>query len=123
VGVDAARRRGQAGLERGVQAADRFPVGFKVINGTQAQAGGPVGVVGGGDDRRQRWLAGCAGHGSDRAVHGVRPRLPRGQQGGELASGGVMGVQMDGQVEAFPQRGDQRGCRRGTQQPRHVLDG
>ena len=27
------RRRGQAGLERSVEAADRFPVGFKVVDG------------------------------------------------------------------------------------------
>ena len=45
-----------------------------------------------------------------------------GEQGAELAAGGVVGVQVHGQVEPLAQRGDQRARGGGAEQPGHVLD-
>ena len=40
----------------------------------------------------------------------------------DLAAGGVVGVEVDGQVEPLAQRGDEGAGRRGAQQAGHVLD-
>lgn len=121
--VDPAGRGGQAGLERGVDLADALPVRLQVADGLEVEAGGPLGVVGGGHDRRQRRLRSGARHGRHRTVDGVRARLDRGQVGGELAAGGVVGVQVHRQVELPAQRGHQGRGGRCAQQPGHVLDG
>jgi hypothetical protein len=54
-----------------------------------------------GDQRRQRRLAGGAGHRRAARVDGVHPGVDRGEQRGELAAGGVVGVQVHRQVEAL----------------------
>ena len=56
-------------------------------------------------------------------VDGVDAGVDCGEQGGELAAGGVVGVQVDREVEPFAQRRDElRGGGR-AQQAGHVLDG
>ena len=49
------------------------------------------------------WLSG-AGHRRAGGVDRVDPGVDRGEQGGELAAGGVVGVQVHRQVEPLAQR-------------------
>ena len=122
VAVDGAGRRLKTSLEGGVHPAHRLPVGLEVPDGVEAEAGGPLGVVGHGHHRGDRRLGGHPGQGRSGRVHRVHPGLDGGHIGGELAPAGVVGVQMHGLVEALPQRGHQRrGCA-GSQQSGHVLD-
>ena len=55
-------------------------------------------------------------------VHGVHAGIHGREQRGQLAAGGVVGVQVDREVEPLPQRRDQLGRGRRTQQSGHVLD-
>ena len=123
VGVDAAGRRRQPRLERRVDPAGGLPVGLQRAHRVEVEPGLPRRVVGGGDQRGERRLRRGAGHRGGGGVDGVHARVDRGEQGRELAARGVVGVQVDGQVEALAQRGHQGARRRGAQQPGHVLDG
>ncbi len=122
VGVDAAGRRGEPGLEGCVDAAGGLPVGLQGADGVEVEPGLPVGVVGGGDESGQRGLGRRTGHRGGRRVHRVDPGVDRGEQGPELTAGGVVGVQVHRQVEALAQRGHQGAGGGGAQQPGHVLD-
>ena len=121
--VDAAGRRGEPGLERRVDLAHDLPVGLERVDGVEGQAGLALGVVGRGDQGRERRLRGRPGHRRDGAVDGVDPGVDRRGERRELAARGVVGVQVHGQVEALAQRGDELARGRGTEQPGHVLDG
>ena len=122
VGVDAAGRRGQPRLERRVDAADGLPVGLQRADRLQRQPGLARRVVGRRDQRRQRRLRGGAGHRGGGGVDGVDAGVDRGQQRGELAARGVVGVQVHRQVELRAQRGHQRPGGGRAQQAGHVLD-
>ena len=122
VAVDAPGRRRQAGLERRVDPAGRLPVGLERVDRRERQAGLARAVVGGRDQRGDRRLRGGAGHRGGGGVDGVDARVDRGEQRRELAAGGVVGVQVDRQVEALAQRGHQRVRGRHPQQAGHVLD-
>src|SRR5690606_9720548 len=121
--VDAAGRGGQAGLEGRVDLADALPVRLQVADGLEVEAGGVFRVVGGRDERRQGGLGGGAGHGGDRSVDGVGAGLDRGEGGGELAAGGVVGGGVGGEGERAAQGGRAGRGGRGAQQSGHVLDG
>ncbi len=108
---------------QGVDLADALPVRLQVADGLEVEAGGPFGVVGRGDDRRQRRLRGGAGHRRHRPVHRVRTGLDRGEVGGELAARGVVGVDVHRQVELPAQGRHQLRRGRRPQQAGHVLDG
>ena len=84
---------------------------------------GRVGAVGGGDQRRQAGLARRAGHRRAGGVDGIHAGVDGGEQRADLAAGGVVGVQVHGQVEVLAQRRDEPGRGRRAQQPGHVLDG
>src|SRR5699024_3706971 len=75
------------------------------------------------DQRREAGLTGGAGHGRRRRVNGIGTGGGGRVQGRQLASSGVMGVHVDGQVEVLTQSGDELRRRRRTQQTSHVLDG
>ena len=115
-------RAGETGLEGRVDLAHHLPVRLEVLGGPQRDAGVQVGVGGGGHERRQRWLARGARHRRRRDVHGVGPRLDRGQQRRELTAGGVVGVDVDRQVEPLAQRTHQPPGGVRSQQAGHVLD-
>src|SRR5690606_30228409 len=80
------------------------------------------GEVGRGDDRLERRLAGGAGQRRGGPVDGVDARFDGGDVGAELAARRVVGVQVDGQVEALAEGGDQRPGGGRAQQAGHVLD-
>ena len=124
VAVDASGGRGRPDSNGAYSSAHRLPVGLERGGRVESRPGGPLGAVGGGDQRRHRhgWLV-VPGHRGAGDVDGIHAGVDGGQQGGELATGGVVGVQVHRQVEALAQRGDELGRRRGPQQPRHVLDG
>ncbi len=67
------------------------------------------------------WLR-RAGHRGAGGVHRVRARAARGEQGGELAAGGVVRVHVHRQVEPLAQGGDELLGGARAQQARHVLD-
>jgi hypothetical protein len=79
-------------------------------------------VVGRGDQRGHVGLAGATRHRRGGGIHRVHPGVGRGEQGGELAAGRVVGVQVDRHVEALPQGGDEGAGGGGAQQPGHILD-
>ena len=106
--VDPAGRRRQAGLERRVDPADRLPVGLQVDDGPQVEPGVALGVRERRHQRRHRRLARGAGHRGAGGVDRVDAGVDGGEQGGQLAAGGVVGVQVHRQVEPLAQRGDQR---------------
>ena len=111
--VDAAGRRRQARLERRVEPAHGLPVGLEVADRLQVEAGVALGVLERGDQRRQRragWW--CRPSRRWRRRRRPTPASTRGQQRGELAARGVVGVQVHRQVEPLAQRGDQRARRR-----------
>ena len=85
--VDAAGRRGKAGLERRVDLAHRLPVRLQVADGLQVQAGGR-GRCGRWRRRAPTATAGEVVPAIDAtaAVDGVRAGLDRGEVGGELAA-------------------------------------
>ena len=122
VRVHAPRRRRQSALERRVDPARGLPVRLQRADRVEVETGLALGVVGGRDQRRQRGLARRTGHRRGACVDRVDADVDRGQQGGELAARGVVGVQVHRQVEAVPQRAHERARRRGAQQPGHVLD-
>ncbi len=122
VAIDTAGRCRQPGLERCVEAADAFPVGLERVDRVDVEAGLARRVVGGGDQRGHRGLAGGAGQCCGGDVDRVDARVDRGEQCGELAAGGVVGVQVHRQVEALSQGGDERTSGGRTQQSCHVLD-
>ena len=95
VGVDPAGRRGQAGLERGVDPTGRLPVGLQRADRGEVEPGLALGVVGRRDQRRQGGLRGGAGHRGGGRVDRVDAGVDRGEQGGQLAARGVVGVQVD----------------------------
>ena len=116
-------RAGQSGLERLVDAAHGLPVRLEVGHRLQGNARVALGVGERGDQCRGGRLAGRAGHRRAGDVDGVRAGAAGGEQGGQLAARGVVGVHVDGQVEALPKRVDELFGGAGAQQSRHVLDG
>ena len=86
------------------------------------EPGRPVGAVGGRDEGGQAGLARGARHRRAGSVHGIHPGVDGGQQGADLAAGGVVGVQVHREVETLPERAHQGARGRRTQQPGHVLD-
>ena len=123
VAVDAPGRRLQAGLERAVECAHRLPIRLLVQERVERDARVALGRRGGGDDRRQGGLAGHPGHRGGGAVDGVDAGVDGGEVGRELPAGGVVGVQVNGQLELAAQRGHEGAGGRGAQQAGHVLDG
>ncbi len=123
VEVDAPGGGGQPRLEGLVERAHGLPVGLEREHLVDVEAGRALGAVGGGDQRRQAGLARRAGHRRAGGVDGIHPGVDRGEQRADLAAGGVVGVQVHGQVEVLAQRRDQPGRGRRAQQPGHVLDG
>ena len=115
--------RRQPGLERGVQGTHRLPVRLEVAHRGEVETGRAGRPVGGGDQAGHRGLAGGAGHRGAGHVDGVHARVDRGEQGAELAPGGVVRVQVDRLVEALAQRADEGAGGGGPQQAGHVLDG
>ncbi len=91
VAVDPAGGRGQPGLERRVDPADRLPVGLHRVDGGERQPGLARGVVGRADQRRERRLRGRAGHRRAGRVDGVDPGVDGGEQRAELAAGRCRG--------------------------------
>ncbi len=123
MGVDAAGRRRQAGLERRVHPAQRLPVRLQVADRLEREPGVVLGVCRRRDDGRERGLAGGAGHRRRGAVDRVRAGVPGGHVGRQLPTRGVVGVHVHRQIEARLQRRHQF-CRRGRpEQAGHVLDG
>ena len=104
--VDPPGRARQTGLEGGVDLADGLPVRLQVHHRPQIQVGGPLGVRQRGDQGRRRRLGGGGGHRRTGHVDRIHPGVDRGQQGGQLAAGGVVGVQVHRQVEPLPQGAD-----------------
>ena len=123
VRVDATGGGGQAGLEREVELAHRLPVGLEVADGRRSSPVARGRAVGGGDQARHRRLGRGAGHRGAGDVDGIDPGVDGGQQGRQLATRGVVGVQVHRLVEPLAQGRDE-GARGGcAQQPGHVLDG
>ena len=91
VGVDAAGRRGEPGLEGCVDAAGGLPVGLQRADGVEVEPGLPVGVVGGGDEGGERGLGRRTGHRGGRRVHRVDPGVDRGEQGRRAGRRGCRG--------------------------------
>src|SRR5690606_34718085 len=120
--VDAPGRGRKAHFERRVELADGLPVRLHRGQRAEVEPGGAVGEVGRGDDRLERRLAGGAGQRRGGSVDGVDARFDGGDVGAELAARRVVGVQVDGQVEALAEGGDQRPGGGRAQQARHVLD-
>ena len=121
--VDPSGRPGQARLEGRVQLAHGLEVRLQGIDGRERETRVTRGVLQRGDQGRHRHLRGGACHGRGGDVHRVHSGVDRREQGAQLAAGGVVGVQVDGQVEVLAQGCDQLGGRRRPQQPGHVLDG
>ena len=105
--VDPAGGARQAGLERRVDPAHGFPVRLQGADVGQAQAGVARRVGQRGDEGRGRGLAGGAGQGGRGDVHGVHAGVHGRQERGQLAACGVVGVQVDREVEPLPQGRDQ----------------
>ena len=122
VAVDAAGRRGQARLERRVQAADRLPVGLEVEHGLRIDVGLARRVLQRHDQRRHGRLRRRRAHRGVGDVDGVHARVDGREQRGQLAAGGVVGVQVHGQVEALAQRGHEAATGLRAEKARHVLD-
>ena len=123
VGVDAAGRRRQAGLERRVDAAGGLPVGLEGADRVEVEPGLAVGVVGGGDQRRQRRLARRAGHRGAGGVDRVdaRRRSPRAaSRAGRPGCRGCAGAPAGRSARAARVTSVAGGG--GAQQPGHVLD-
>ena len=120
--VDPAGGAGKTGLEGAVQVTHRLPVRFQVGCRLQVDSGVPVGVGKGRHERGERGLARGAGHRCGSDIDGVGTGRGCRQQRRQLPTGGVVGVDVHGQVEAVAQRRDEPGCRRGPQQPCHVFD-
>src|SRR5690606_29252740 len=80
------------------------------------------GEVGRAAERRGRRRVGGAEQGRGGCVAGPDARFDGGDVGAELAARRVVGVQVDGQVEALAEGGDQRPGGGRAQQARHVLD-
>ncbi|CKS84409.1 Uncharacterised protein [Mycobacterium tuberculosis] len=76
----------------------------------------------GSNDRAQRGLAGRSRQRRGGAVDGIGPGVPSGHIAGELATRCVVGVQVNGQVEATAQGADQPLSGRRAQQSSHILD-
>ena len=123
VRVDAPGRCGNTGLEGGVHLSHRFPVRFQVADRLEVQPGVTFGVRKRRDDCRQWRLTRRAGQGCRRAVDGVCPRIDGREVRRQLPARGVVGVDVDRQIELASQRTNQLVGRRCTQQTRHVLDG
>ena len=75
------------------------------------------------DQGRGGRLAGSAGQRGGGDVDGVDPGVDGCHQGGQLAAGRVVGVQVDRQVKAFAQGRDELGRGGRSQHAGHVLDG
>nr|RZI37400.1 hypothetical protein BJQ95_00159 [Cryobacterium sp. SO1] len=121
--VHAAGRGAQARFERVVDPAHVFPVRLEVAHVLQRDARVALGVHERGHERRGRGLAGGAAHRGAGHVHSVGAGAGRREQRRQLAAGGVVGVHVHRQVEAFAERRDELLGRGRTQQPGHVLDG
>ncbi len=121
--VDATRRPRQTGLEGRVDLAHGLPVRFEVLDRGQADAGVALGVLERGDEGGEARLARRPRHGRRGRVDGVGSGIRGGEEGRELTAGGVVGVDVDGQVEVLPQGGHELRDRGGAEQSGHVLDG
>ena len=122
VAVDAAGRRGQAGLERRVQAADRLPVGLEVAHRPQRQAGvaGRCAVAATSDDS-DGWLVVPAMD----ALAASTASTPASMAASRVASWppAVSWVcRCTGRSNRSRSAVDQRRRGRGAQQAGHVLD-
>ena len=122
VRVDAPGRCGNTGFEGGVHLSHRFPVRLQVADRLEVQPGVVLGVRKRRDDCRQRRLTRGARQGCRRAVDGVGARVDGREVRRQLSARGVVGVDVDGQIELASQRADQLVGRGRPQQPRHVLD-
>ena len=122
VRIHPASRCAEPRFKGGVQGTHGPPVGLEVGRGLERNARIPLGVRQGGDERGCRRLARGAGHRSRSHIDGVSAGARRGEQRGELAARGVVGVHVHGQVEAFAERGHKflGGAR--PKQSGHVLD-
>jgi len=120
--VDVAGGAGQAGLERPVHRPDRLEVRLERHRGVEGEVRFARGVFQRREQGRHRDLARGAGHGGHRHVYGVHAGVDRRHEGGELPAGGVVGVQVDRQVEALPQGAHEDRGGPGPQQAGHVLD-
>ena len=109
--VDAAGRRGQSRLERRVQPPGGLPVRLEVADRRERQAGRAVGLVGGGDQGRQRGLARRAGQrGATRRRRRRPPRRsrPAGSPAGRRVCRGCAGAPAGRSARAARRRGSER---------------
>ena len=98
VAVDAGRGRALPGLEGRVEVADRVPVRLEQRGIAQVESAADgriaVGVRHGGEQGAEAGLAPARRHRRGGAVDAVDARLDGGEVRGELATGGVVGVQV-----------------------------
>ena len=112
-----------AALEGGVVLADGRPIPGQMPQRLGVEAGVERGVTGRLHQRVEVRLAREAGegrHGRVDDAHAVAGRL---ELAGERRGGGVVSVEVDRDPDRLTERLDERRCRVGLAQPRHVLDG
>ena len=106
-----------------VDLADMLIVAAQLIQALKVQTGIPLGALQGFHHHVEGGLAGAGAHGLDGQVHDIHASLGSLQHGGDASTGGVVGVQVNGDVELGLEGFHQLLGRIGFQQAGHVLDG
>ena len=111
-----------SGVEGLVVGEDFFPVVGELVEGLDVEAGVALGAFHGGADGVQVGLGSGAGHGGEGHVGDVGSGIGRGHDGGGVESGGVVGVEVDGDADLLLEGGEEFGGGGRVAESGHVFD-
>mmetsp|Transcript_128326 Transcript_128326/g.181038 ORF Transcript_128326/g.181038 Transcript_128326/m.181038 type:complete len:338 (-) Transcript_128326:18-1031(-) len=112
-----------ATLERTVHVTNGGPVGVEALELPVVYLRITGAPLHGREEGVERWLGGAIREGCEAAIHDVAASVCHGVQGGELCRGGVVRMEMDGQVTDRADDLNHRSCMGWLEQSGHVLDG
>ena len=123
IAINVGHRSLQVGLELHVPFPNVCPVIGQLLEIHHIQTGITLLAFQGGNHCVQRGLTGQGAHGGNCQVHNVHAGFGSHQAGGNLVAGGVVGMQVNRNIQRILQARDQDLCRIGLQQAGHILDG
>ncbi len=122
VEVDLGGATAGSGVEGFVVGENFFPVVGEFVDGVGVESGGPVVSAHGGIDGVEVGLRGRSGHGGESHVGDIDSGIGSGHDGGGIKAGGIVGMEVDGQLDLLLEGGDELADGSGMSEASHVLD-